>query len=332
MQVAVSMDQSSNGFIDQFSAFNLLAMSKKSVESGNTTTFVIEPLPRGFGATLGNAMRRTILSSIVGCGITEVRIEGMPHEYMPLDGILEDSIELLLNLRRVKVNILGKGVRQTLKLAVSGERVVTAADFQSNPEIEIYNPEQVICTLTDKNSKLELEAVVSRGIGYKTAAELKRKDAPIGVITLDCNYSPVERVAYEVDNTRVGSATDFEMLAITVETDGTKSPDAVLGEGAAELRRYLTWITDKQSSMMTYVPPEAPVDAETQAKLNQPIEDLNLSGRSYNCLRNANIKKVGDLLEYSPEQLMGLKNFGEKSLTEIVDKLASMELYLKDTE
>jgi DNA-directed RNA polymerase subunit alpha len=173
---------------------------------------------------------------------------------------------------------------------------------------------------------------VTRGIGYKTSAELKRKDAPIGVITLDCNYSPVERVAYEVDNTRVGSATDYEKLALTIETNGTKSPDAVLGEGAAELRRYLTWITEKQSSMMSYMPPEAPLNAELQAKLNMPIEDLGLSGRSYNCLRNANIKKVGELVDYSPEQLMGLKNFGEKSLTEIVDKLAAMELYLKDTE
>jgi DNA-directed RNA polymerase subunit alpha len=319
-----------NGFLDQLTAFGLLAMTKAEMEDTNTMRFTIEPLPRGFGATLGNAMRRTILSSIVGCGITEVRIEGLPHEYQAMEGVLEDSIELLLNLRRVKVDILGKDNRQTVRLSVSGERVVTAADFTGNPEVQVYNPEQVICTLTDNKSRLDIEAVVTRGIGYKTAAELKRKDAAIGVITLDCNYSPVERVSYEVENTRVGSATDYEKLTLTVETDGTKSPDAVLGEGAAELRRYLTWITEKQSSMMSYMPPEAPVDAESAARLNMPIEDLGLSGRSYNCLKNANVKTVGELMSYSPEQLMGLKNFGEKSLTEIVDKLAEMDMYLKE--
>ncbi|MDQ3024349.1 MAG: DNA-directed RNA polymerase subunit alpha, partial [bacterium] len=220
--------------------------------------------------------------------------------------------------------------RQTVRLSVGGERVVTAADFSSNPDIELFNPEQVICTLTDKNSKLEIEAVITRGIGYRTAAELKRKDAAIGVITLDCNYSPVERVAYEVDNTRVGSATDYEKLMLTIETDGTKSPDAVLGEGAAELRRYLTWITEKQSSMMSYMPPEPPLDAESQARQGMTVEDLNLSGRSYNCLKNANVKTVGELVSFTPEQLMGLKNFGEKSLTEIVDRLAEMGMYLKE--
>jgi DNA-directed RNA polymerase subunit alpha len=328
--MAANPTTESNSFLDQLSAFGLLAMTKSEVDDVNTMRFVIEPLPRGFGATLGNAMRRTILSSIVGCGITEVRIEGLPHEYQAMEGVLEDSIELLLNLRRVKVDIIGKDNRQTIRLSVSGERVVTAADFTGNPEVQVFNPEQVICTLTDNKARLDIEAVVTRGIGYKTAAELKRKDAAIGVITLDCNYSPVERVAYEVENTRVGSATDYEKLTLTVETNGTKSPDAVLGEGAAELRRYLTWITEKQSSMMSYMPPEAPVDAESAARLNMSIEDLGLSGRSYNCLKNANVKSVGELVSYSPEQLMGLKNFGEKSLTEIVDKLAEMDMYLKE--
>lgn len=332
MNTAITTDTTGNGLTEHLSAFNLLSMAKQVEDTGTRGRFVIEPLPRGFGATLGNALRRTILSSIVGCGITEVKIEGMPHEYQALDGVLEDSIELILNIRRVKVNILGRSNRQVLRLTVGGERVVTAADFQSNPEVEVFNPEQVICTLTDKSSRLEIEAVVTRGMGYKTAGELKRKDAPIGVITLDCNFSPVERVAYEVDNTRVGSETDFEKLTLTVEGNGTKTADAILGEGAAELRRYLTWITDKQSSMMSFIPQETQVDPETQGKLNMTIEELVLSGRAYNCLRNASIRKVGDLLEYSAEQLMGLKNFGEKSLTEIVDKLASMGLYLKDTE
>jgi len=321
-----------NGIVDSLDAFGLLNMTKEQEEGSNLAQFTIEPLPRGFGATLGNAMRRTILSSIIGCCITYVKIEGMPHEYMALEGVMEDSIELLLNLRRVKVNLLGREVQQTLRLAVSGERVVTAADFQGNPEVEIINPEQVLCTMTAKDSKLEIEAIATRGRGYKMAAELKRKDTPIGVITLDCNYSPVERVAYEVENTRVGSATDFEKLSLTIETDGSKTPDAVLGEGAAELKRYLTWITEKQSSMMSYMPQEEPIDAELKAKLSINVDDLGLSGRAANCLRNANVRTVGELVEFSPEQLMALKNFGDKSLVEIVDKLAEMGMYLKETE
>ena len=318
--------------LEYVDAFQFLKMDKEELAGPNACRFIIEPLPRGFGVTLGNALRRTVLSSIVGCCITYVKIEGMPHEYMALDGVLEDSIELLLNIRRIKVNLLGKESSQTIRLAVSGERVVTAADFQGNPEVEIFNPEQVLCTLTAPGSKLEIEAIVTRGRGYKTAAELKRKDSPIGVITLDCNYSPVERVAYEVDNTRVGSATDYEKLALTIETSGTKTADAVLGEGAIELRRYLNWITDKQAEAIRDVPFEEPVDAETKAKISMSIEDLGLSGRAANCLRNANVKSVGELLEYSAEQLMSFKNFGEKSLVEIVDKLAEMGLFLKETE
>jgi DNA-directed RNA polymerase subunit alpha len=251
---------------------------------------------------------------------------------MALDGVLEDSIELLLNLRRIKVRILGKDSTQTIRLSVGGERVVTAEDFLGNPEVEISNPKQVICTLTSKDSRLNIEATVTRGVGYKMASELKRKDTPIGIITLDCNYSPVERVAYEVENTRVGSATDFEKLTLSIETDGTKSADAVLGEGAAELKRYLNWLTDKQSALMINVPVEGPFDAELKAKHAMHIDELGLSSRAANCLRNANVKTVGELLEYSPDQLMTFKNFGEKSLVEIVDRLASMDLYLKETE
>jgi DNA-directed RNA polymerase subunit alpha len=317
--------------LDHADAFGLLSL-RKELPEGSTGQFVIEPLPRGFGVTLGNALRRTILSSIVGCCITYVKIDGMAHEYMAMDGVLEDSIALLLNIRRIKVRLIGKENTQTLRLSVSGERVVTAGDFQSNPEVEIVNPSQTICTLTSKDSRFTLEAVVTRGVGYKMASELKRKEAPIGVITLDCNYSPVERVAYEVENTRVGSATDYEKLTLTIETDGTKSADAVLGEGAAELRRYLTWLTDKQSALMVNVPLEGPFDAELKAKMGMVVDELGLSSRAANCLRNANVKTVGELLEYSADQLMSFKNFGEKSLVEIVDKLAEMDLYLKEAE
>jgi DNA-directed RNA polymerase subunit alpha len=318
--------------IERVDAFGLLRLEKEQPEGSSFGRFTIEPLPRGFCVTLGNAMRRTILSSIVGSCITYVKIDGMAHEYMALDGVLEDSIELLLNLRRIKVRILGKDATQTLRMTVTGERVVTAADFQSNPEVEFVNPEQVLCTLTSKDSRFAMEAVVTRGVGYKMASELKRKEAPIGVITLDCNYSPIERVAYEVENTRVGSATDFEKLILTIETDGTKSADAVLGEGAAEMKRYLNWLTERQSALMVHIPAEGAFDAELKAKMTMHVDELGLSSRAANCLRNANVRTVGELLEFSPDQLMGFKNFGEKSLVEIVDRLASMDLYLKESE
>jgi DNA-directed RNA polymerase subunit alpha len=161
----MSIQSGTFSFLDQTDAFNYLSMEKGQDEGSSTARFVIEPLPRGFGATLGNALRRTILSSIVGCCITYVKIEGVPHEYMSMEGVLEDTIELLLNIRRIKVNLLGKENSQTVRLSVSGERLVTAADFQGNPEVEIFNPEQVICTLTAKDSKLEIEAIVTRGSG-----------------------------------------------------------------------------------------------------------------------------------------------------------------------
>lgn len=329
------MDLATNGFIDNNDAFNLLSMAKQEQVDENTSRFEIEPLPRGFGATLGNAMRRTILSSIVGCCITYVKIEGLPHEYMALKGVQEDSIELLLNIRRIKVNLAGKESTQTLHLSVQGEeggRIVTAADLVDNPEVEVFNPEQVICHLTNKSAKLEMDAWITRGRGFRMANELKRKDMQIGVITLDCNYSPVERLAFEVTNTRVGSATDFEKLTLTIETNGTKTADAILGEGAAELKRYLNWITEQQSEMMTDFPQEQPVDPELQAKMGMPIDELGLSGRAANCLRNANVRTVGELVDYSPEDLMRFKNFGEKSLQEIVDTLAPMGMYLKMEE
>ncbi|MCH7472854.1 DNA-directed RNA polymerase subunit alpha [bacterium] len=327
----MDMGLSSDSVFDQTSAFSLLSMEKVEGKPETFTRFTIEPLPRGFGTTLGNALRRTMLSSIVGYCITYVKIEGLPHEYKALEGVLEDSIELLLNIRRIKVNILGGEKSQTIRLSAKGARVVTAADFQGNPEVEIFNPEQVICTLTAKSSSLDIEAIVTKGSGFKTAAELKSSDTPIGVITLDCNYSPVERVAYEVENTRVGSATDYEKLTVSIQTNGSKSADAVLGEGAAELRRYLNWITEKQSSMMSYIPEDEPVDLELQAKLDMTMEELGLSGRSANCLRNANVRTVGELAEYTPERLMSLKNFGEKSLVEIVDKLAGMDMFLAES-
>ncbi len=312
--------------------FNLLRMERIEVVPNLTTKYVMEPLPRGFGATLGNSLRRVLLSSISGYAITHVTIAGVPHEFAALDGIVEDTPELLFNLRKVKVKLVPNVKEATLRLKVQGECQVTAADFEPNPEVEILSPnETYLCTITAKKRILELECTVRSGVGFVLAQDLKRKDAPIGEIALDANFSPVVRVAFLVENTRVGKETDFERLTITVQTNGTKSPDLVITEASAQLNSYYFWVTEEQQRLLG-IELEPVVDEELQRKLAMPIEELGLTARAENCLRAAKIKTVGELTKWSPEQLMSLQNFGEKSLVDIVDKLAEIGLFLAEKE
>jgi len=312
--------------------FGLLKMERYEDKPGIRARFVVEPLPRGFGITLGNSIRRVLLSSIPGYAISHVEIAGVPHEFATLQGILEDTTELLFNLRKVKVKLLDNVQSAVLTLDVSGERVVTAADFEKNPEVEIVHPEEsYLCTITEKKRSLEMKATVSRGVGFVLAAELKRKDAPIGEIALDANFSPVERVAYTVENTRVGKETDFERLVMIVECSGSKTPDEVLAEASSQLNSYYQWFREEQNKFLG-VTEEPAVDEELVRKLDMAVEDLGLSSRAYNCLTAAKVRTVRELLEFTPEQLMSIKNFGEKSLVEIVNKLAELGLFLSEKE
>jgi DNA-directed RNA polymerase subunit alpha len=307
-------------------------MERTEVVSGVKARFVFEPLPRGFGMTLGNSLRRVLLAAIPGFAITHVEIAGVMHEFASLPGILEDTTELLFNLRKVKVKLLESVNSATLNLKVSGERAVTAADFKANPEVQVIDADAAyLCMITDSKRALELKATVSRGVGFVVAADLKHKDAPIGEVALDANFSPVERVAFTVENTRVGKETDFERVVITIECNGSKTPDEVLGEASSQLNSYYQWIREEQNRFLG-IEEEPAVDEELKRKLEMPIEQLELSSRAYNCLSATHIRAVGELTKYTAERLMGIKNFGEKSLVEIVDKLAELGLFLAEKE
>ncbi|OGK12067.1 MAG: DNA-directed RNA polymerase subunit alpha [Candidatus Riflebacteria bacterium RBG_13_59_9] len=312
--------------------FGLLTMERIEDLPSKKARFVFEPLPRGFGSTLGNSLRRVLLSSVPGSAITHVEIAGVPHEFATLPGIVEDTSELLFNLRKVKVKIVGNVNSAILTLKVSGEHRVTAADFEQNPEVEIISPqESYLCAITDKKRALELKAHVSRGVGFVLAADLKRKEAPIGEIALDSNFSPVERVAFSIENTRVGKETDFERLVLVLECNGSKTPDESLGEAASQLNSYYEWVRAEQNRFLG-IEEEMAVDEELMRKLEMPIDELGLSSRAYNCLSAARISTINELSKYTAERLMGIKNFGEKSLVEIVDKLAELGLFLAEKE
>jgi len=312
--------------------FGLLRMERFEEIPSLRTRFVIEPLPRGFGTTLGNSLRRVLLSSIPGCAITHVSIAGVPHEFAALPGIVEDTTELVFNLRKVKVKLMPNVKEASLRLKVNGAREVTAKDFEPNPEVSIINPEQTyLCTIVDNKRTLELTCTVARGVGFVLASDLKHRDAPIGEIALDANFSPVERVAFSIENTRVGKETDFERLTITIQTNGTKTPDEAMAEASSQLTSYLSWVYDEQHKLLGLEEVEE-VDEELLKKLEMPIEELGLTARAENCLRSAKIFTVGELVKMTAEDLMKIQNFGEKSLVDIVDKLAEIGLFLAEKE
>ncbi|OPX23354.1 MAG: DNA-directed RNA polymerase subunit alpha [Planctomycetales bacterium 4484_113] len=307
-------------------------MQRDELVEKRRARLIIEPLPRGYGSTLGNSLRRVLLSSIPGCAITHVMIAGVPHEFAALAGILEDTTELIFNLRRVQVKLVGSVREATLSLKVTGTRRVTAADFAENPEVEIIHPEEsYICEITDSKRTLEMSCIVGRGVGFQLAADLKHKEAPIGEIALDANFSPVRRVGFAVENTRVGKETDFERLILTIETNGTVTPDEVMAQAASQLDSYYSWVREEQNRFLG-IEEEPEVDEELQRKLAMRIEDLGLSARAENCLRAAKIKTVEELTKCTAERLMKIQNFGEKSLVDIVDKLAELGLFLAEKE
>jgi DNA-directed RNA polymerase subunit alpha len=310
--------------------FELLKMEKEIEEDKNRGRFSIEPLPRGYGVTIGNALRRVLLSSIQGWAISQIRIDGVEHEFAVMDGILEDTVEILHNIRRVRCRMGGVG-QATIVLDVQGECVVTASDFIDNPDVEILDPEDhYICTITDPYRSLHIEAVVTTGVGFVPSSDLKSKDTAIGVLTFDSNFSPIKQVSYSWENTRVGSETNYERLVISIETNGTKSSDRILTEAAVELRKYFDWISRHQVEAEIEEERRKEKSVEYQRNVNKTIDDLGLSRRAKNCLDVANITTVAELIEYTPEQLLSLKSFGEKSLIEIVNRLAEMDLYLRD--
>ncbi|MBV1878868.1 MAG: DNA-directed RNA polymerase subunit alpha [Pseudomonadales bacterium] len=289
-------------------------------------TVVLEPLERGFGHTLGNALRRILLSSMPGCAVVEVEINGVLHEYSALEGMQEDVIEVLLNLKGVAIK-LNETDEAELVLDKRGPCVVTAADFQLDHTIEISNPEHVIATLNE-SGHLSLRAKVSRGRGYEPA-DIRQSDEDqsriIGSLLLDASYSPVSRVSYKVDSARVEQRTDLDKLIIDLETNGTIEPEEAIRRAATILQQQVNVFVDLQSE--NEPEPEEHED-EIDPILLRPVDDLELTVRSANCLKAENIYYIGDLIRRTEVELLKTPNLGKKSLTEIKDVLASRGLSL----
>jgi len=285
----------------------------------------LEPLERGFGHTLGNTLRRILLSSMPGCAVTEVQIEGVLHEYSTIEGVQEDVIDILLNLKGVAV-VLHNQDEAVLTLTKEGTGPVTAADFQLSQDVEIANPDQLICTLNEKGS-IRLEAKVTRGRGYVPVDSLEDDEdsRPIGVLRLDATYSPMRRVAYSVESARVEQRTDLDKLVLDIETNGTIEPEEAIRRAATILQQQLAVFVDLESEGE---PATEVQEDEIDPILIRPVDDLELTVRSANCLKAENIYYIGDLIQRTEVELLKTPNLGKKSLTEIKDVLASRGLSL----
>jgi DNA-directed RNA polymerase subunit alpha len=291
----------------------------------NYGRFTAQPFERGFGTTIGNALRRVLLSSIEGAAITAVRVEGVLHEFSSLQGVVEDMTDVVLNLKQVPFRLHGSGPK-TLYLEKKGPGVVTASDFEEDPDIEILDPKAHIATLS-KEGSLKLEARLKKGRGYVVADRNADSDLPLGYIPVDSIHSPVRRVNYHVEGARVGQMTDYDKLILEVWTNGAVSPQEAISLAAELLADHLrifsafeTRIEEREEAMAPEVDPRM---AEMLAK---PIEELDLSVRSANCLKNANIRTLGDLVQRTEREMLSTKNFGRKSLDEIKDVLGSLGL------
>jgi len=309
-------------------------MPKNLVRDEATATetyckFIAEPFEAGYGHTVGNSLRRVLLSSLEGAAITSIKIRGALHEFTTLPGVVEDVVDIILNLKKIKFRVYDCEVR-TLIISVDKEGPVTAADIQPRQRCEILNPKQHICTL-DTKQKFEAELEVHLGRGFATWDENKREDQPIGVIAIDSVFSPVVRVRYAVENTRVGQRTDYDRLILEVWTDGRRTPSESLLHASAILRRHLDVFVNYDDSQVVFdeTPQELSQESTRVKKLlNMSVNEIELSVRAANCLNNANITTVGQLAMKSETEMLKYRNFGKKSLNEIKDKLSQLGLNL----
>jgi len=291
----------------------------------NYGRFIAQPFERGFGTTIGNALRRVLLSSIEGAAVTAVRVEGVLHEFSSLTGVVEDMTDVVLNLKQIPFKLHVEGPK-TLYLEKNGPGVVTAADFEADSDIEILDPSAHIATLS-KEGSLKLEARLKRGRGYQVADRNADSDLPLGYIPIDSIHSPVRRVNYHVEGARVGQMTDYDRLILEVWTNGAVSPQEAVSLAAELLGDHLRIFSAFESKGEAIEETAAPeVDPRLAEMLAKPIEELDLSVRSANCLKNANIRTLGDLVQRTEREMLSTKNFGRKSLDEIKDVLASLGL------
>ena len=291
--------------------------------SAVNATFNIEPLHAGYGNTLGNSLRRVLLSSIRGAAIVAFRVEGATHEFTTIKGIKEDVVDIMLNLKNVKVKVHTDEPVE-LRIEKKGAGVVTAADIKLTADVEVANPEQIIATIDDPKASLVMDVVVESGRGYRTIEESSSDRLHSDMIALDAVFSPVLRVRYKVDPTRVGQETNLDQLRLSVETDGTISPKDAFEEAAAILVNQYTALAG--STTVEAAPALGQADEEDESELNTSIEELNLSARTANALVNNDIRTVHDLVTLTEQDLRELKGFGSKALDEVKDKLAELEL------
>ena len=308
----------------------LIKPTKLDIIPGHDATrharIVAEPLERGFGLTLGNALRRVLLSSIQGAAVTAVQIDGVLHEFSSIPGVREDVTDVVLNIKQMSLSLAAEGAKR-LTLSKKGPGVVTAGDVEQTADVEIHNPDLVLCTL-DEGAEVRFEFTINTGNGYVPAEKNRPEDAPIGLIPVDSLYSPVRRVSYNVENTREGQVLDYDKLTMEIETNGTVTPEDALALSARILQ-------DQLQSFINFEEPEARVEEvsaieETgfSAALLKKVDELELSVRSANCLKNDNIVYIGDLIQKSEGEMLRTPNFGRKSLNEIKEVLAEMGLHL----
>jgi DNA-directed RNA polymerase subunit alpha len=300
-----------------------------STATGTYAKFTAEPFETGYGHTIGNSLRRVLLSSLEGAAITSVKIDGAMHEFAVIEGIVEDVTDIVLNLKKILLKAHSRDP-QTLLLSVNKEGPVLAEDIQLNQNLELVNPKQLICTL-DKKRKFDMELEIKVGRGFLVSDENKKPNQPIGVVAIDSLFSPVTRVRYSVENARVGQRTDYDRLILEIWTDGRISPDDALTQGSAILQHHLDVFVGYDKHAVEF---EEVVDREDEEKarlkklLNMSVNEIELSVRAANCLNNANITSVGQLAMKTEQEMLKYRNFGKKSLNEIKDKLTALGLSL----
>ena len=304
---------------------------EESTANATYAKFIADPFETGYGNTIGNSLRRVLLSSLEGAAITSLKVDGAMHEFATIEGVVEDVTDIVLNLKKIKFKAHTRD-EQVLLLSVNKEGPVTAADIQVNQNVELVNPDQVICTL-DKKKKLEMELTVKIGRGFCPSDENKKPGQAIGVVAIDSLFSPVTRVRYAIEAARVGNRTDYDRLILEVWTDGRLSPDDALTQASAILQHHLDVFVGYDKNAIEF---EEAADKQDEEKskmkmkklLNMSVNEIELSVRAANCLNNANITSVGQLAMKSEQEMLKYRNFGKKSLNEIKDKLTALGLSL----
>ncbi len=298
---------------------------KDTNNSQNYAKFVIEPLERGYGVTLGNSLRRILLSSLPGVAVSSIKIDNVLHEFSTIPGVVEDTVEIILNIKQLLVKMTGPGPEK-IYITAEGHKDIKASDIKCSPNVQILSPDLHILTLSEKG-KINMELEVTRGRGYVSAEKSKKQDKLIGVIPIDAIYSPVRKVSYNVENTRVGQRTDYDRLILEVSTTGCFTPEEAVAFAAKILKDHLqVFINFEEEPIEEEKKEDKEEDDKLNELLNKSVDELELSVRSFNCLKASNIKIIRDLVQRSEGEMLKFRNFGRKSLTEIKEILKGMNL------